>query len=399
VGAVFLVAFVGTIFAFQPLSTDLYLPSVPSMATELNLSVVAAQGTFLAYLLGFALGQLPSGALADRWGRRPVMLAGAAGYALSAAWAALATSGDALLAARAVLGLSVAAMTVAGRAAIRDGFDPEAGEQAMAKCFAGMGISAVLAGALGGQLAQFMDWRSVLGLLAISGGLFFGWTWWSFRPAPAPVGPAGGAAGEAGADDAHGALSTILAHPGFWLSTLLASVSYAEAASFVNGSSLVLPKLYDVSPAGLGWTLTVCSGCFLISTVACQGVLRRWGGRTAMRLSTVIGLVAAGLFAWSYTLQGEAAHRCLLAAQMTFMLAHAPNQVCGQASAVAPFPAHAGLAAAWSGTIMICFVVLWGQGQALWLSHGLERFPLSLVALALLSAGLAWMQSRHEAAH
>lgn len=391
-GAVFLVAFVGTIFAFQPLSTDLYLPSVPTMATELNLSVVAAQGTFLAYLLGFALGQLPSGALADRLGRRPVMLAGAAAYALSALGAAMAGSAEVLLAARGVLGLSVAAMTVAGRAAIRDGFEPEAGEQALAKCFAGMGISAVLAGALGGQVAQLMDWRSVQGLLALSGGLLFAWTWWSFRPAPAQVSPAPAA-------HEPSALGQILRHPGFWLSTLVASASYAEAASFVNGASLVLPALHGVSPAGLGWTLTLCSGCFLLSSLGSQVVLRRWGGRVAMRLSAVIGLLAAGLFAWSYTLQGEAAHRCLLAAQMTFMLAHAPNQVCGQASAVAPFPAHAGLAAAWSGTIMICFVVLWGQGQALWLSHGLGHFPLSLVALTLMSAGLAWCQSRKEAGH
>jgi DHA1 family bicyclomycin/chloramphenicol resistance-like MFS transporter len=392
VGAVFLVAFVGTIFAFQPLSTDLYLPSVPTMATELNLSVVAAQGTFLAYLLGFALGQLPSGALADRLGRRPVMLAGAAAYALSALGAAMAGSAEVLLAARGVLGLSVAAMTVAGRAAIRDGFEPEAGEQALAKCFAGMGISAVLAGALGGQVAQFMDWRSVQGLLALSGALLLAWTWWSFRPAPAQA---------VAAPAAHGpsALGQILRHPGFWLSTLVASASYAEAASFVNGASLVLPALHGVSPAGLGWTLTLCSGCFLLSSLGSQVVLRRWGGRVAMQVSAVIGVLAAGLFAWSYTLQGEAAHRCLLAAQMTFMLAHAPNQVCGQASAVAPFPAHAGLAAAWSGTIMICFVVLWGQGQALWLSHGLDRFPLSLVALTLMSAGLAWRQSRNEAAH
>ncbi len=391
-GALFLVAFVGTLLAFQPLSTDLYLPSVPAMASELHLSVVAAQGTFLAFLLGFALGQLPAGALADRVGRRPVMVWGAALYALAALAAALAPGAELLLLSRGVLGLSIAAMTVAGRAAIRDGFEPEAGEQALAKCFAGMGISAVLAGALGGELARFMSWRGVLGILAVCGALLWAWTWLSFRPAeaqPAHEDPSTGPS----------PLQQILRHPGFWLSTLVAASSYAEAASFVNGASLVLPQRHGASPSALGWTLTVCSTCFLLSTFICQVVLRRWGGQAAMRVSVVFSLLAAVLFGTAFTLEGDAARWCLTAAQMTYMFAHGPNQVCGQASAVAPFPAHAGLAAAWSGTIMILIGVLWGQAQAMLLSHGLQYLALSLMGLTLLSALLAWRQSRQESVH
>jgi DHA1 family bicyclomycin/chloramphenicol resistance-like MFS transporter len=390
----FIVAFVGTLLAFQPLSTDLYLPSVPAMASELGLSVVAAQGTFLAFLLGFALGQLPAGALADRLGRRPVMLWGAALFTLAALGAALAPGAEVLLASRGLLGLSIAAMTVAGRAAIRDGFEPEAGEQALAKCFAGMGISAVLAGALGGEMARFMSWRAVLGVLVVCGALLWLWTLWSFKPAA--VVPAHKAAGDASEASP---LRLILAHPGFWLSTLVAASSYAEAASFVNGASLVMPQRHGVSPSGLGWTLTICSTCFLLSTFICQGVLRRWGGQAAMRMSVVFSLLAAGLFGTAFTLDGDAARWCLTAAQMTFMFAHGPNQVCGQASAVAPFPAHAGLAAAWSGTIMILIGVLWGQAQAMLLSHGLQHLALSLMALTLLSAVLAWRQSRQESVH
>ncbi|MEY4763868.1 MAG: hypothetical protein RI907_541 [Pseudomonadota bacterium] len=390
--ATFLVAFVGVLLAFQPLSTDLNLPSVPVMARELGLSPVEAQGSFLAYLLGFALGQLPSGSLSDRLGRRPVLVWAAGLYTVAAAAGALANGAAVLLLSRVVLGLSVAAMMVAGRAAIRDGFEPEAGEQALAKAFTGMGISAVLAGALGGELARLLPWRSVMALLAVAGLALWVWTWLRFRPVEHRA---------AAASTPHGAsaLREILRHPSFWLSTLVASLSFTEAVCFVGGSALVLPNHFGASPKTLGWTLTICSACFLLSTLLCQWVLRRWGERTAMRMSAVSSLVAAGMFFHASSLQGDAAMLCLIAAQMTFMLGHGANQICGQASAVAPFPDHAGLAAAWSGTIMILIGVAWGQAQSLWISEAMGRMPWSLTAVALLAALLAWLQSRRQASH
>ncbi len=395
--ATFLVAFVGALLAFQPLSTDLYLPSVPAMAQDLGLSMVVAQGSFLAYLVGFAIGQLPSGALADRLGRRPVLVWSAALYTLSALAGALANGGEVLLASRVVLGLSVAAMTVAGRAAIRDGFEPEAGEQALAKAFAGMGISAVVAGAAGGELAQLMTWRMVMALLAVAGAALWLWAWWGFRPAP--VQPVAAAAHVPGGLAPASPLKQILGHPTFWISTLVASASFSEAVCFVSGSSLVLPGYFGTSPATLGWTLTICSGSFLLSTFVCQWMLKRWGGRVVMRWSCGVAIVAAGLFALASTLPGEMGLLCLVIAQMTYMQCHGANQICGQASAVAPFPDHAGLAAAWSGTIMILIGVLCGQAQSMWLSQGLHHMPHVLTAIALVSAVLAWRQSRIEPSH
>jgi DHA1 family bicyclomycin/chloramphenicol resistance-like MFS transporter len=396
--AAFLVAFVGVLLAFQPLSTDLYLPSVPVMAQDLGLSLVVAQGSFLAYLVGFALGQLPAGALADRLGRRPVLVWAAALYTFAALAGALANGGAVLLASRVVLGLSVAAMAVAGRAAIRDGFDPEAGEQALAKGFAGMGISAVVAGAAGGELAHLLSWRMVMALLAVGGAALWLWTWWGFRPAPiAPPVVADSAAPSA---SGHGSpLKQILGNSTFWFSTLVASASFSEAVCFVGGSSLVLPKYFGASPATLGWTLTICSTSFLLSTFVCQWMLKRWGGRVAMRWSSGVAIVAAGLFALASTLQGEMGLICLVVAQMTYMQCHGANQICGQASAVAPFPDHAGLAAAWSGTIMILIGVLCGQAQSMWLAQGLHHMPMVLMAIALASSALAWRQSRNEPSH
>ena len=68
------------LLGLQPLSTDLYLPSLPQLAADLGVSAAAAQSTLSVFIAGFALMQLVVGPLADRFGRRPVVLAGALTY-------------------------------------------------------------------------------------------------------------------------------------------------------------------------------------------------------------------------------------------------------------------------------------------------------------------------------
>ncbi|MFX8685027.1 MFS transporter, partial [Acinetobacter baumannii] len=80
--------------------TNLYLPSLPSLARALGTDARGAQATLSVFLAGFAAAQLIAGPLSDRYGRRPVLLAGAALYAAASALCAMAQSLDAMLAFR-----------------------------------------------------------------------------------------------------------------------------------------------------------------------------------------------------------------------------------------------------------------------------------------------------------
>ena len=86
--------------ALGPLSTDLYLPSLPSIATNFSSSIAAAQTTLSAFLFGFALGQIVHGPLSDRLGRKPVLLGGFLLFSLATLACAYAPSMDALIAGR-----------------------------------------------------------------------------------------------------------------------------------------------------------------------------------------------------------------------------------------------------------------------------------------------------------
>ena len=66
----------GLLAMLMPLSIDMYLPAMPQIAKEYGVSAGSVQMTLSAYILGFALGQLFYGPLADSFGRKPVITVG-----------------------------------------------------------------------------------------------------------------------------------------------------------------------------------------------------------------------------------------------------------------------------------------------------------------------------------
>ena len=80
------------LLGIQPVTTDLYLPALPTLQLALGASVGAAQYTLSALIIAFGIGQLVCGPLADRFGRRPVLLCGLSLYTLASLASAAAPS-------------------------------------------------------------------------------------------------------------------------------------------------------------------------------------------------------------------------------------------------------------------------------------------------------------------
>jgi DHA1 family bicyclomycin/chloramphenicol resistance-like MFS transporter len=124
-GSFQLAALLTILVTIGPISTGLYLPSLPSMARDLDTSASAVQLSIGLFIGGFALMQLAYGPLADRFGRRPVLLVGVAIYILATLACALASSIMMLVAARFVQALGGCAGPVIGRAIVRDVYGAE----------------------------------------------------------------------------------------------------------------------------------------------------------------------------------------------------------------------------------------------------------------------------------
>ena len=156
-----------------PFSIDTYIPAFAGIAKSLGATPVQMQQTLSAYLFGFAFMNLFHGALADSFGRRPVVLWGIAMFTVASAGCALSQSIEQLVFFRAVQGLSTGAGIVVSRAVIRDMFPPAQAQQVMSQVTIYFGVAPALAPIVGGWLFVLLGWHSIFWFLTGVG--FFLW--------------------------------------------------------------------------------------------------------------------------------------------------------------------------------------------------------------------------------
>jgi len=152
-----------------PFSIDTYIPAFTGIAQALGATPVEMQQTLSAYLFGFAFMNLFHGALADSFGRRPVVLWGIAMFTLASAGCALSQSIGQLILFRALQGLSTGAGIVVSRAVIRDMFPPARAQQVMSQVTIYFGVAPAIAPIIGGWLFVHTGWHSIFWFLTLVG--------------------------------------------------------------------------------------------------------------------------------------------------------------------------------------------------------------------------------------
>lgn len=164
-----LAALLAVLGMLAPFSIDTYLPAFSGMALSLGATPVEMQQTLSAYLFGFAFMNLFHGALADSFGRRPVVLWGIAMFTLASAGCALSQSVGQLVFFRVIQGLSAGAGMVVSRAVIRDMFPPTQAQQVMSQVAIYFGVAPALAPIVGGWLFVHLGWHSIFWFLTAVG--------------------------------------------------------------------------------------------------------------------------------------------------------------------------------------------------------------------------------------
>ncbi|MCV9877330.1 multidrug effflux MFS transporter [Brenneria izbisi] len=149
-----------------PLGIDIYLPLIPTIAQELNSTEPLIQSTIALFILIMGVGQLAAGPLADRYGRRPMALAGVVIYLLGACMAALATNAGIFMASRILQGMAVCCTSVAIFSCVRDRLNGDEAAKTFGFLNGTLNIVPALAPLLGGLLAEFLGWRAPFWFLA-----------------------------------------------------------------------------------------------------------------------------------------------------------------------------------------------------------------------------------------
>lgn len=363
-GTFALTILLGILTALGPLSTDLYLPSLPAIARYFEVSSGQAQLTLSAYLIGYGIGLPLYGPLSDRQGRKKVLMAGLILYGVANALSSLAPSLEVLIASRLLQGLGAAGPLVIVRAIVRDLYEGRRAAQELARMGSIMGVVPAIAPVLGVLLELGFGWRAnFVGTSLLAIGLAL----WAAAKLPetlterllAPFSLRVLLGGFAG----------LLTDRRFLPFGLMASATYTGLFAFISGSSFIYQLHFGVTPFAfaLAFVLMVTGyigGSYVSQRLAMRheprrlllaGALLQAGGGLLM-LAAVLALPPGP---WAITLP-----MMLYSAGVGFSL---PQSM---AAAMLPFPERAGAVSSLLGIFQTGFAAIVGTIVGAFIDRG-----------------------------
>jgi DHA1 family bicyclomycin/chloramphenicol resistance-like MFS transporter len=157
------------LMGFASISTDFYLPALPTMARTLHSNSGTMEFTISGFLIGFSLGQLFWGPVADRYGRRTPTAVGISLFLIGSAGCAVSSSAGAIIGWRLVQALGASAGVVLGRAMVRDLHEGDEAARMLSALMTVMAIAPLIGPILGGQILALAGWRAIFWMLVAIG--------------------------------------------------------------------------------------------------------------------------------------------------------------------------------------------------------------------------------------
>jgi DHA1 family bicyclomycin/chloramphenicol resistance-like MFS transporter len=281
-----LVLVLGTLIALGPLTIDMYLPALPSIAADLQTTSAAVQLTLTGTLAGLALGQLLIGPLSDAIGRRRPLLAGTIVHVLASVLCVVAPNIAVLGALRVLQGLGAAAAAVVALAVVRDLFSGSAVARLFSRLMLVMGVAPVLAPTLGGGLLRWTDWRGVFVALAVLGGGLIAVIVFGLRETLPPEHRRSD--GVLGTLRVYGSLLRDRTYVGL---VLVAGLAMAALFAYVSGSSFVFQEQYGLSEQQFALVFGGGAVGLIAATQLNVRLLRRYSPYQILRAALVTGSV------------------------------------------------------------------------------------------------------------
>lgn len=337
----------GLLAALTALGMDMFLPSVPALARDLGgegASPAEAQIAVTTYLLGLALGQLAWGPVSDRYGRKPILLIGLAGFFASSLACAAASSLQAVAALRLLQGFAISSGPVVSRSVVRDLYAREQAAQLLARIMAVFGLVPLLGPLVGAQAVALAGWRAVFWVFAaVAAGLLLAVVLGLRETAPATrpsIAPARIAAG----------FAELLREPRFRAALATMLCAQLGIIAFVSASAVAMTQALALGPGAYGLLFSlvmlgqICGSLLGSRLVSRLGMMRmvRVGARLALAGGVMLAVPAAAAVAhWA----------AIVLPMIVYIFGCAfimPNAL---ATALSPFPHRAGAASSLLGAL------------------------------------------------
>ena len=272
------------LMAFTSLSTDIYLPAMPTMAGDLHGDV---ELTITGFLIGFTIAQLIWGPVSDHLGRRKPLFIGMVLFIIGSAGCALSTDISQIVFWRVFQALGACTGPMLARAMIRDLVARTRAAQMLSTLVLVMAIAPIAGPLIGGQIIRLSTWHLIFWLLAVIGALMFISLWWLPETLPEEKRVKASLAG------AFRHYRSLLVNGRFMRYTLSLTFYYVGAYAFITGSPFVYIRYYHVDPQHYGWLFALNIVGVMAMSVVNRRLVQRFALKHLLKYATLLAALAA----------------------------------------------------------------------------------------------------------
>ena len=347
-----IILILGMLTAIGPLSIDMYLPGFSVIADDLHTTIEKVGFSLSSFFIGICVGQLLSGPLLDRFGRKKPLYVGLIIYIFASIGCGVSDSVEMLIFFRFIQALGGCVGMVAPSAVVRDLFPVEQSARVFSMLILILGVSPILAPTFGGYMVAAWGWKPIFFVLAIITAIILTIVFF-FLPESKKADPNYSLKPAA----ILGNFKEVLKQKQFTTYAISGNFVSAALFAYLAGSPFVFMELHGVHQQTYGWIFALIAAGLITSSQINNLLLKKYKSDRILR--TVITIQASlGILMWI----GSATHLFnlygLIAIMMLFLSCQGfifPNAA---AMAMAPFTKHAGSAAALMGAFQMAMGAL-----------------------------------------
>jgi DHA1 family florfenicol/chloramphenicol resistance protein-like MFS transporter len=357
---------------------DIYLPSIPSIHAYFNTTERAVQWTISIYLLFTGIGQLVVGPIADRYGRKIVIVSGSFLFLLGCLVSIFSNSIIMLILSRFIQGIGACSMMVATFALVRDLYSGDEVGQIYSCLNAGVGLSPAIAPIIGGYLAKLYDWRAGFVFLAILGFLVALLALVKLKETLTP------------ANSSKISMSLwrdylfLVKDAKFLMYTYAASAGFACLLTFFSVASYILISRLHIPEQNFGYYFAVFGAAYFVGGITSGYIVKKIGVYFVVligaSLITVAGII---MLLWHFYGGLSVAGFLIPVVIMTFGATFVMGG--GAGGAIEPFPKIAGRASAVFGASEFVFAFIISTIVLQWKVRSTYALSVTLIVLGFVA--------------
>lgn len=367
------------------LATDMYLPAFAAIQQDLNTEASAVSASLSLFLAGFAFAQLMWGPMSDRYGRKPVLLAGLSIFAVSCIGMLWVENATALLVLRFIQAVGVCSAAVSWQALVTDYYPADRASRIFATIMPLVGLSPALAPLMGSWILTHFDWQAIFAtLFIITLVLMIPTLRLKPRTQHHPQ-----------TEDNKVSFMSLLRSRVYSGNVLVYAACSASFFAWLTGSPFILSEM-GYSPTAIGLSYMPQTVAFLIGGYGCRSAMQKWQGK--QMLPWLLALYTLSIFGtWGVAMSGHANLTLLLIPFCIMAVANGAIYPIVVAAALLPFPQATGKAAALQNTLQLglCFLA---SLMVSWLVATPLLTTTSVMLSTVILAILGYLLQRHTRA-